>query len=81
MITRVWGIVNSEEVEFHPIIERPGYWEGFAPRVPGLQNIEIWAENDRGARAHLKNQIKIEWDAITHARVVIAPYVVQLVSR
>ena len=26
MIVRVWGIVNSTEVEFSPVADRPGYW-------------------------------------------------------
>ena len=49
MIVRVWGTVNSTEVEFTPIRDKPGYWEGYAPRVPGLQDIEIWAESSTGA--------------------------------
>lgn len=81
MITRVWGVVNSTDVEFHPILDRPDYWEGYAPRVPGLQNVEIWAENDRGAISHLRNQVKIEWDVLTSARLVITPYIVRLVIR
>ena len=32
MIIRVWGIVNSTEVEFTPIPDRPGYWEGYAKK-------------------------------------------------
>ncbi len=54
MIIRVWGVVNSTEVEFTPIPDRPGSWEGYAPKVPGLQDIEIWAESDSGLRGHLK---------------------------
>ena len=35
MIIRVWGIVNDTEVEFTPIPDRPGYWEGYAPQDAG----------------------------------------------
>lgn len=79
MITRVWGIVNSEEIEFHRIPDQPYYWEGFAPRVPGLQNIEIWAETDKGARGHLRNQVRMEWDVSTRVRLTITPYTVRLI--
>ena len=36
MIVRVWGVVNSTEVEFTPIPDRPGYWEGTAPWNAGI---------------------------------------------
>lgn len=49
MIIRCWGEVNGTEVEFHPVLDRPDYWEGLAPRQPGLQDIDIWAESDNGA--------------------------------
>ena len=35
MIIRVWGVVNSTEVEFTPIPNRPGYWEGYRPATAG----------------------------------------------
>lgn len=81
MIIRVWGIVNSTEVEFTPIENRPDYWEGLAPRVPGLQEIEIWAENDKGARGHLHCSVQIHYDVRTHARLVLLPYYVQLAGQ
>lgn len=80
MITRVWGIVNSEEIEFTSIPDRPSYYEGFAPRVDGLQDIEIWAENTKGARGHLSCSILIEWNTRTKARLLLAPYSVSLVK-
>lgn len=67
MIIRVWGIVNSTEVEFAPIPDRPGYWEGYAPRLPGLQDIEIWAESDSGLRGHLQCTVMLDYHAHTEA--------------
>lgn len=81
MIVRVWGIVNSAEVEFTPIENRPSYWEGLAPRVPGLQEMEIWAENDQGARGYLQCSVQIHYDVETHARLVLLPYYVQIVEQ
>ena len=70
MIIRVWGIVNSTEVEFAPIPDRPGYWEGYAPRMPGLQDIEIWAESDSGLRGHLQCTVMLDYHAHTEARLL-----------
>lgn len=70
MIIRVWGIVNSTEVEFTPIPDRPGYWEGHAPRLPGLQDIEIWAESDSGMRGHLQCTVMIDYHAHTESRLL-----------
>ena len=78
MIIRVWGIVNSTEVEFTPIPDRPGYWEGTAPRVPGLQDIEIWAESGTGARGHLQCTVMIDYHAHTEVHLILLPYVAQL---
>lgn len=70
MIIRVWGIVNSAEVEFTPIPDRPGYWEGYAPRMTGLQEIEIWAESSTGARGHLQCTVMLDYHAHTQARLL-----------
>ena len=70
MIIRVWGVVNSTEVEFTPIPDRPGYWEGYAPRMPGLQDIEIWAESDSGLRGHLQCTVMIDYHAHTESRLL-----------
>ena len=78
MIIRVWGIVNSTEVEFAPIPDRPGYWEGTAPRMPGLQDIEIWAESSTGARGHLQCTVMLDYHAHTEVRLLLLPYVAQL---
>lgn len=80
MIVRVWGIVNSEEIEFSPVPDRPDYYEGYAKSVEGLQSIEIWAENDKGAKGHLKCQVLIEYNTKTSARLLLAPYIVRLVK-
>lgn len=81
MIIRVWGIVNSAEVEFTPIREKPGYWEGLAPKVSGLQEIEIWAESDSGARGHLECSVQIQYGVDTFARLVLLPFYAQIVER
>ena len=78
MIVRVWGTVNSTEIVFTPVPDRPGYWEGMAPRVPGLQEIEIWAENDKGARGHLQCSVQVFWHTHTAAKLVLLPYVAGL---
>lgn len=70
MIIRVWGVVNSAEVEFSPVPDRPGYWEGYAPRLPGLQDIEIWAESDSGLRGHLQCTVMLDYHAHTEARLL-----------
>ena len=79
MITRVWGVVNSTNIEFSPIKGKDGYWEGYAPRIPGYQNVEIWAENDKGRIGTLKCQALISYYTETTVRLVISPYYVQLV--
>lgn len=80
MIIRVWGIVNSTEVEFTPVPDRPGYWEGYAPRMPGLQEIEIWAESSTGARGHLQCEVMIDYHAHTEARLLLLPWVARLIT-
>lgn len=81
MIIRVWGIVNSTEVEFTPIRDKPGYWEGLAPKVPGLQEIEIWAESDSGARGHLQCSVQIHYGVDTFARLVLLPFYAEIIER
>lgn len=81
MIIRVWGIVNSTEVEFAPIPDRPGYWEGYAPRLPGLQDIEIWAESDSGLRGHLQCTVMLDYHAHTKARLLGDRTEVSLIDR
>lgn len=80
MITRVWGIVNQEEITFHPIPDKPDYWYGICPRVPGLQDIECWAENDKGGRGHLKCQMYISWYTETLVRLILIPIQVTLLG-
>ena len=70
MIIRVWGVVNSTDVEFTPIPDRPGYWEGYAPRLPGLQDIEIWAESDSGLRGHLQCTVMLDYHAHTKSQLL-----------
>lgn len=80
MIIRVWGIVNGESIIFHPLEDRPGYWYGICPRVPGLQDIECWAENDKGGRGHLKCQMYISWYTDTLVRLILIPIQVKLLG-
>ena len=80
MITRVWGIVNDTQVDFTPIEDKPNYWEGYAPKVDGLQDIEIWAENDKGARGHLKCSIHISYYTETEVRLMLCPFVVEVLQ-
>ena len=80
MIIRVWGIVNSTEVEFTPVPDRPEYWEGYAPRMPGLQEIEIWAESDSGMRGHLQCTVMIDYHAHTVARLLLLPWVAKIIA-
>ena len=80
MIIRVWGNVNSTEVEFAPVPDRPGYWEGTAPRMPGLQEIEIWAESSTGARGHLQCTVMIDYHAHTEAHLLLLPWVARLIT-
>lgn len=79
MVVRVWGVVNDTRVDFKPVEGRPNYWEGYAPRSKDLQNIEIWAENESGARGHLRCSVGIQWHAVTQVRLVLCPYVVSLI--
>lgn len=81
MIVRVWGVVNQTEIEFTPILERPSYWEGYAPRSKGFyQDLEIWAKNDLGAIGHLKCSIIIkEWSPTT-VQLLLAPYAVEVIE-
>lgn len=80
MIIRVWGVVNAEEIEFQRVPDRPDYWEGYAPKFPGYQNVEIWAENDKGARGHLKCQVLISYENDTTVRLLVVPYFTRLIS-
>lgn len=78
MIVRVWGVVNSVEVEFHPACDKADHWEGIAPRVKGLQKIEIWAENDKGARGYLQCALAIKNYSPDSVILMLFPYRVRL---
>lgn len=80
MIVRCWGEINGTRIDFIPIPDRPDYWEGYAPRVPGLQNIQIWAENDRGARGHASVGVYVYYETRTVARIVLSPYKTELLG-
>lgn len=74
MIVRVWGIVNSTEVEFTPIDGKPDYWEAYAPRADEYQAIEVWAENEMGLRGYLNCSVHVEWGTDTTVRLIVTPY-------
>ena len=57
-----------------------GLLEGLAPRQPGLQDIEIWAESDSGARGHLQCSVQIRYFSETCARLLLVPYFAQLLG-
>lgn len=82
MIVRVWGTVDSMEVEFTPIPERPGYWEGYCPYKPGMTEVDvkIWAENDKGACGHLQCTVQVHYHVHAMARLVLLPYVAKLLQ-
>ena len=81
MIVRAWGIVNKEiEIEFSPIEDRPGYWEGWMDYIPGILDVEIWAENDKGARGYLECQVQVILHAHTKVRLVLQPFKVSLIK-
>lgn len=80
MITKVWGIINSENVDFESVPDRPGYWSGVGPRVPGIQDIEIWAESASGAKCHLNYAISIQTYGADKVRLMLSPYRVRLLN-
>lgn len=74
MITRVWGVINSVEVEFERVPDRPNFWQGVGPRVNGLQEIEVWAENDAGAKAYLPFAVSIKTFGPDLVTLLLSPY-------
>ena len=48
--------------------------------MPGLQDIEIWAESSTGARGHLQCTVMIDYHAHTEAHLLLLPWVAQLVT-
>lgn len=79
MIVAVWGIVNEERVDFHPLRGRPSYWEGYAKSAHGLQDIQIWAKTDSGSIGYLDCTVLIKWTGETTARLLLAPYKVKMI--
>ena len=80
MITKVWGIVNRVHVDFHEITDRPGWYEGFAPKAKIYQEIEIWAQNDLGAIGHVKTQVVIKEYSETEVIILLSPWIVELMT-
>ena len=83
MIVRVWGKINSQELDFTPVIDKPGYYEGYGPKNKNsfYEDIEIYAKNHLGAIGHLQCQVVIrEWSP-TKVQLLIAPYKIILIER
>lgn len=80
MIIKVWGVVNGEEITFEPIPDKPDYWGGYANGVDGLQDIQIWAQNDRGRVGYLACSISLHWKTKTTAYLLLLPYVAELMQ-
>lgn len=81
MIVKVWGEVNNEHIDFQKVPDRQNYWEGYAHRVRSAQDVQIWAENDIGARGYLHCQIILEFITETCTRILISPYRVTLLNK
>ncbi len=47
-----------------------GVLGGVCPRLPGLQDIEIWAESDSGLRGHLQCTVMLDYHAHAEARLL-----------
>lgn len=58
MIIRVWGEVDGVEIPLRPLKDKPDYWYGYCDWSPNLLHMELWAENDRGARGHFDGFVK-----------------------
>lgn len=80
MIIKCWGVVNDTKIDFVPVEGRPNYWMGYAPRVKGLQHIQIWAQNDVGAIGYLDYQAILIFDTEITAKILLAPYAVSLID-
>lgn len=74
MIIRVWGTINSVEVEFERVPDRPDFWQGVGPRVDGPQQVEIWAENDQGVRGYLPFAVSIKTYGPDLVTLLLSPY-------
>lgn len=80
MITKVWGVVNGDKVDFSPVEGYDGYWCGYAKRVKGLQSIQVWAQNDLGSIGYLNYQVILKYKTETVAEILLAPYAISLVD-
>lgn len=74
MIVRVWGSINSTEVEFERVPDRPDYWEGIGPRSEDYQMIDIWAESSSGAIAHLDFAISMKVYCSDKVHLLLSPF-------
>lgn len=76
MITRVWGKVDGKDVPLHPVEGKPDYWYGYCDWSPNLLHMQLWCENDRGARGSFDGFIQIQYLDETHTkcRLLLYPY-------
>lgn len=80
MVTRVWGSINSQTIEFERVPDRDDYWEGIGPRSDDYQMIEIWAETNTGAIAHVDFAISMKIYGSDKVRLLLSPYRARIVE-
>lgn len=82
MIIRVWGSVDGVDVVYRPLPGRDGYWYCDVAWHPQLYHVEIWAENDKGARGHLACEVAVRYsdDVHTRCQIVLYPLVAKLIT-
>lgn len=82
MIIRVWGSVDGVDVVYRPLPGRDDYWYCDVAWHPQLYQVEIWAENDKGARGHLACEVAVRYsdDVHTRCQIVLYPLVAKLIT-
>lgn len=80
MIVRVWGSINSEEIEFSKVPDRPEYWEGIGPRSEEYQMIEIWAESSSGSIAHVDCAVSMKIYGSDKVRLLLSPFKASIIE-
>ena len=78
MIIRVWGVVNSTEVEFTPIPNRPGSDSGLRGHLQCSVMLDYHAHTEARLLGDRMEARLI--DAGDRARLLLLPWVAQLVT-
>lgn len=83
MILRVWADVDGKTYDCKPLENKQDYWYCIVDWSPKPYHVQIWAENDRGARGYLDTEVQITYvdKAHTKVRLVLYPYSVTVFSR